>query len=54
MKPLLTNSVPALTETMPKLFAPITKVLTTKEQVGNVGFLLNFNWNNQVLNFKIN
>lgn len=45
MKPLLTNSVPALTETMPKLFAPITKVLTTKEQVGNKNLMNESNYN---------
>ena len=34
MKPLLTNSVPALTDTMPRFFLPLTTLLTTKEQIG--------------------
>jgi hypothetical protein len=36
MKPLLTNSVPALTDTMPKFCLPVTRILTTKEQEGIV------------------
>jgi hypothetical protein len=32
MKPLLTNSQPPLTATLPACLIPITKFLTTKEQ----------------------
>ena len=32
MKPLLTNSYPPLTATLPTCLLPITKLLTTKEQ----------------------
>ncbi len=32
MKPLLTNSYPPLTATLPTCLLPITKFLTTKEQ----------------------
>ena len=36
MKPLLTNHIPALTETMPRCCMPIANLLTTREQVGMV------------------
>ena len=39
MKPLLTNRIPALTDTMPKILLPITKLLTTVEQEGIVNNL---------------
>ena len=38
MKPLLTNHIPPLTETMPRCCFPITKLLTTKEQEGLVSY----------------
>jgi hypothetical protein len=34
MKPLLTNHVPALTETMPRFCMPVAEMLTTREQEG--------------------
>lgn len=43
MKPLLTNSVPPLTETMPRFCLPITKCLTTKEQEGLVNKKIELN-----------
>jgi hypothetical protein len=36
MKPLLTNSKPALTETMPNCCFPLTSLLTTNDQIGIV------------------
>jgi len=39
MKPLLTNSLPTLTETMPRFCFPITNLLTTNEQISMVNWL---------------
>lgn len=36
MKPLLTNSLPALTDTMPRFLFPLANLLTTNEQVSMV------------------
>jgi len=43
MKPLLTNSYPPLTATLPARLLPITKFLTTKEQRIAVSFISNSN-----------
>jgi len=42
MKPLLTNSYPPLTATLPTCLLPITKFLTTKEQRTLVSLELKF------------